>query len=73
MRTSPHKLYVICSHFGGPTQIVRYHEFLNKPYIKMVKVRQLDDENVPEDLTKNSLDFVKKIRQQKDIYQEEID
>ena len=74
LRTGENKIYVICSHFGGPSQIVRYHDFLNKPYINMVKVRQLDvNSPVPQDLTKKSMEFVQRIRSQKKVYSEEID
>ena len=38
MRT-PQKLLIVSSHFDGEVQITPYNEFLNKPYIKTVKVR----------------------------------
>ena len=65
-RTSKQELLVITSHFGSDPQVVQFHEFLNKPYIRMVKVRQLNTE--PKDLVKNTYDFIDDIRKNKKKY-----
>ena len=43
----------------------QYHEFLNKPYIKMVKARQID--NPPDNLVRNTLTFVDQVRKDKQL------
>jgi len=65
-RISPNKLLVVTSHFGGEPQISEYHEFLNKPYIRMVKTRQFLDS--PEHLVKNTYQFVEAVRKNKAKY-----
>ena len=40
LRTNQHKLLVVTDPFEkGQIQIVPYHEFINKPYVNMVKAR----------------------------------
>ena len=41
MRT-PQKLLIVSGHFDGQVHITPYHEFLNKPYIRTVKVRSFE-------------------------------
>jgi hypothetical protein len=36
---TPQKLLVVGCHFDGEVHIIPYHEFINKPFIKTVKVR----------------------------------
>ncbi|CDW82653.1 UNKNOWN [Stylonychia lemnae] len=66
---TPKRLYVITSHFGGIPQIILYHEFLNKPFIKTVKVRQIL--NQPVNMLENSTQFVAQLREQ--IKKQEVD
>ena len=66
MRPAQSKLLVVTSHFGGETQITPYYEFLNKPYIRMVKTRSLN--NHPPNLVADSLEFVKEIKEDKQKY-----
>ena len=66
LRMSENKIMVISQYFGffgsnsGTIQIVPYHEFLNKPFVKMVACRQF--ENQPDNIVPNTLDFVNEIR-----------
>ena len=57
---------MITGHFGSDPQIVQYHDFLNKPYIRMVKARQLNVE--PKEIVKNTYDFIEDIRKNKKKY-----
>jgi hypothetical protein len=54
---------VVSSHFND-LQIVPYNEFLNKPYIKAVKVRQFAV--APPNLLRNTHEFVKELRKLKE-------
>tara|TARA_B110000285_G_scaffold210359_1_gene252164 strand:+ start:447 stop:647 length:201 start_codon:yes stop_codon:yes gene_type:complete len=62
---------VVTSHFGGDIQITPYHEFLNKPYIKMVKTRSLEEH--PENFIRKSLEFVKEVRKDKQKFNQNDD
>lgn len=67
-RANQHRVLVVTDFFGlGEISILPYHEFLNKPFIKMVKTRQIIPETPP-NLEKNTLDFLKNIRLQKQKY-----
>eukprot|EP00347_Sterkiella_histriomuscorum_P017978 403347251 len=66
---TPQRLFVIASHFGGQIQIIPYHEFLNKPFIKTVKVRTL--QNQPINLIEASAQFVQQIREQNKVMDKE--
>jgi hypothetical protein len=45
---TPKKLLIVTSHFDNQIHITPYHEFLNKPYIKTVKVRSFA--NAPDNI-----------------------
>jgi hypothetical protein len=47
---------VVTSHFDGEIHITPYHEFLNKPFIKTVKVRTFIAP--PIDIIETSAEFV---------------
>lgn len=55
MRT-PQKLLIVSSHFDGQVQITPYNEFLNKPYIKTVKIRSFV--NPPLNIVDSTAQFV---------------
>ena len=63
LRSDEYRLMVLSDTFGsGKVTAVPYHEFINKPYIRMVKVRQFEPDNPPK-IIENSLSFVKKIKE----------
>lgn len=62
MRT-PQKLLIVSSHFDGEVHITPYHEFLNKPYIKTVKVRSFVSE--PLNIVESTTQFVQMLRENK--------
>ena len=62
MRT-PQKLLIVSGHFDGEVHITPYHEFLNKPYIKTVKVRSFV--SAPLNIVEASAQFVQKLRESK--------
>jgi len=64
MRT-PQKLLIVSSHFGGEVQITPYNEFLNKPYIRSVKVRSFLSQ--PLDLVEATAQFTQQLKEQRQL------
>ena len=66
-RVAAHKLMVVTQHFGvfgTEVEILTYPEFLSRPYIRMVKARQLL--SVPEDdFIPVSLKFMQQLKEDK--------
>ncbi|TNV76448.1 hypothetical protein FGO68_gene387 [Halteria grandinella] len=62
MRT-PKRLLIISGHFDGQVHITPYHEFLNKPYIRTVKVRQFV--SAPLNIVEATAQFVQQLREMK--------
>ena len=57
-RSAGHRLLVVTDLFGtGEVTIIPYHEFLSRPFIKMIKTRQIGP-NAPPDLVKKSNSFI---------------
>lgn len=64
MRT-PQKLLIVSSHFGGEVQITPYNEFLNKPYIRSVKVRSFL--TAPLNLVEATAQFTQQLKEQRQL------
>jgi len=64
MRT-PQKLLIVSSHFGGEVQITPYNEFLNKPYIRSVKVRSFL--TAPLNLVEATAQFTQQLKEQRQM------
>ena len=69
IRTAEHRILVVSDYFGrGEVTIQPYYEFLNKPFIRMVKTRQVVPE-MPKDSIKKSLEFLQELLKSKKNYE----